>query len=63
MLQLHYILNKILDTKFPPCKYKILPWWGISPWLRTHELGGFFWKKFGVKYIRLDFGQDYIILK
>ena len=34
--QLYYILNKILNTKFPPCKYKIPPWWGISPRLRTH---------------------------
>jgi len=25
MLKLYYILNKILNTKFPACKYKILP--------------------------------------
>jgi len=25
MLKLYYILNKILNIKFPPCKYKIPP--------------------------------------
>jgi len=30
MLKLYYILNKILNIKFPPCKYQI-PLVGNSP--------------------------------
>jgi len=40
MLKLYYILNKILNTKFPACKYKILPLVGNYPRLRTAAIMG-----------------------